>query len=82
MTDIATYNKTQREYILAQFRDIAAAVLQAFTDAARGYTQSTSSTNTTSNTLTQTNNFPQNIDAQAMVNLINTQVASLFRAAR
>ena len=82
LTDIATYNKTQREYILAQFRDIAAAVLQAFTDAARGYTQSTSSTNTTSNTLTQTNNFPQNIDAQAMVNLINTQVASLFRAAR
>ena len=82
LQDIAVYNTTQRQLIAQQMRDIAKAVMDAFTQAARDYTQSNSTNNnSTTNNVNMTTNVNGASDPLMTAQLVHTEVARLFRAA-
>lgn len=81
LQDIAVYNTTQRQLIAQQMRDIAKAVMDAFTQAARTYTQSNTSNTSTTNNVNMTTNVNGAGDPLMTAQLVHTEVARLFRAA-
>lgn len=81
LRDIAVYNTTQRQLIAQQMRDIAKAVMDAFTQAARTYTQSNTSNTSTTNNVNMTTNVNGAGDPLMTAQLVHTEVARLFRAA-
>jgi hypothetical protein len=82
LRDISKYLIEQRKLVNQQFADIAKAVMEAFTNAARAYTSVTNNqTTSTNSTLNQTNNFGSVSDPNAVANLVNSQVKAIFDAA-
>lgn len=81
LIDIANYNTAQRNLIAAQMRDIAEAVMTAFTNAAKNFTAAQNTINTTTQTVTQNNTITGVSDPMAVSQMINKRVKEIFDTA-